>query len=245
MGKTTRKTILDFIIESNIIHNNKYDYSLVEYVNNKTKVKIICPIHGEFEQVAKNHLMGCNCPNCGFDSQVYKRRKHTPDFIIESNIIHNNKYDYKLVNYVNAHSKVNIICNIHGQFQQTPKAHITLKQGCPSCYTELRKYNAPSWNRTSWVNTGLNSIHFDSFKLYKIKCYNEDESFIKIGRTFNKLETRLSEIPYKYEIIKVIESNDGGYIFDLEKRIKEIYYNKRYIPILKFGGMYECFKIST
>lgn len=37
------------------IHGNKYDYSLVEYVNNFTNVKIICKIHGEFLQAPANH----------------------------------------------------------------------------------------------------------------------------------------------------------------------------------------------
>ena len=43
-------TTEDFILKSSEIHNNKYDYSLVEYIDNKTKVKIICPEHGVFEQ---------------------------------------------------------------------------------------------------------------------------------------------------------------------------------------------------
>jgi hypothetical protein len=41
-----------------MVHNNKYDYSKVEYINTNSKVKIICPIHGEFEQTPHNHLTG-------------------------------------------------------------------------------------------------------------------------------------------------------------------------------------------
>jgi 5-methylcytosine-specific restriction endonuclease McrA len=59
------KTTERFILEGNNYHNGKYDYSLVVYVNSKTKVKIICPIHGEFEQTPTNHLRsGCiRCSN--------------------------------------------------------------------------------------------------------------------------------------------------------------------------------------
>ena len=65
------------IIEKfNKIHGNKYDYSLVEYVNNTTKVKIICPIHGIFEQTPKSHLDGNNCYKCHFTT--------TNDFIKKS-----------------------------------------------------------------------------------------------------------------------------------------------------------------
>jgi hypothetical protein len=45
----TIKTTQLFIKDANIVHNFKYDYSLVNYINSKTKVKIICSIHGVFE----------------------------------------------------------------------------------------------------------------------------------------------------------------------------------------------------
>ena len=53
---------MDFIEKANLVHNNKYDYSLVNYINNKTKVKIICKIHGAFEQIPDSHLRGRGCP---------------------------------------------------------------------------------------------------------------------------------------------------------------------------------------
>lgn len=49
-------TTEEFIEKSKAIHDNKYDYSLVEYINSQTKIKIICPKHGEFEQKPNNHL---------------------------------------------------------------------------------------------------------------------------------------------------------------------------------------------
>ena len=42
------KTSEQFIEDSRKVHGEKYDYSKVEYINDKTKVCIICPIHGEF-----------------------------------------------------------------------------------------------------------------------------------------------------------------------------------------------------
>lgn len=62
----------EFIKRSNIIHNNKYDYSLVKYKNNSTKVDIICPKHGKFEQRPKNHLDGQGCPSCGNEIKLFK-----------------------------------------------------------------------------------------------------------------------------------------------------------------------------
>ena len=62
MKKLTKE---DFINKANIIHNNKYDYSKVKYINSRTKICIICPIHGEFWQIPNLHLRGNGCFKCG------------------------------------------------------------------------------------------------------------------------------------------------------------------------------------
>ncbi len=53
----------DFIDKANNVHNNFYDYSLVNYVNSKSKVRIICPEHGVFEQTPSKHLSGRGVSN--------------------------------------------------------------------------------------------------------------------------------------------------------------------------------------
>ena len=58
------KASKDFVPKSNIVHNYKYDYKLIDYVNSYTPVKIICSIHGIFEQIPANHLSGHGCPKC-------------------------------------------------------------------------------------------------------------------------------------------------------------------------------------
>jgi very-short-patch-repair endonuclease len=126
-GGKMRKTKEEFIIESNKIHNNKYDYSLVEYKNNKTKIKIICPEHGIFEQRADMHTQGHGCDKC---SGTYNLT--TEIFIEKSTKIHENKYDYSLVNYINGRTKIKIICPIHGIFEQKPSEHLS-NQGCGKC----------------------------------------------------------------------------------------------------------------
>lgn len=112
---------------ASLIHDNKYDYSKVEYVNSKTKVCIICPKHGEFYQVASYHLSGNGCQKC-----VGKYRINQEEFIAEARKIHGNKYDYSKVEYKNKTTKVCIICPIHGEFWQTPKSHLK-GENCPKC----------------------------------------------------------------------------------------------------------------
>ena len=58
------KNSSQFITKAKLVHGDKYDYSKVNYTNSKTKVCIICPEHGEFWQIATEHLQGCNCPKC-------------------------------------------------------------------------------------------------------------------------------------------------------------------------------------
>lgn len=119
----------EFIERSNIIHNDFYDYSLVEYVNSKTKVKIVCPEHGIFEQNPNNHLNGQNCSKC-IDNNV-KRTKD--EFIKKSIDKFGLLYDYSLVDYINNKTKVKIICPKHGIFEQRPDNHFRHKIPCKKC----------------------------------------------------------------------------------------------------------------
>ena len=65
-------TTEEFIEKAKAVHGNKYDYSKVEYVNSRTKVCIICPIHGDFFQEANSHIQGKKCYLC---EQLRKRTK--------------------------------------------------------------------------------------------------------------------------------------------------------------------------
>ena len=127
-----KKTTEQFIGEAILKHGKKYDYSKSNYLNNRTKIKIICPIHGEFKQVAYVHLNGGGCKDCSYEIAGKKRLKGIDDFITEANEIHENRYDYSKSIYKGTHKKIEIICDTHGSFNQTPKAHLT-GQGCPEC----------------------------------------------------------------------------------------------------------------
>ena len=111
-----RLTTEEFIERARKVHGNRYDYSKVEYINDRTKICIICPIHGEFWQKPNNHLNGNGCRQCGILSRSLKRSKCKDEFIKEAIIKHNGKYDYSKVDYANNSTKVCIICPIHGEF---------------------------------------------------------------------------------------------------------------------------------
>jgi hypothetical protein len=122
-----RLTTEEFITKAIIVHGDRYDYSKVEYIQNKKKIIIICPEHGEFMQIPSGHIRGKGCAICS--NNVISTKS---EFIEKANIIHNFKYDYSLIEYKNRHSKILILCPDHGGFLQKPNNHLN-KQNCPSC----------------------------------------------------------------------------------------------------------------
>ena len=124
---TTKKlTSDDFIQKSNLIHNYFYDYSLVDYKNNKTNINLICPIHGIFNQRPSEHLNGKGCKLCGNIKTSKKLKSNLGSFIAKAKLIHNDKFDYSDINYINNKTKIKIICPIHGEFEQTPNNHLNM-----------------------------------------------------------------------------------------------------------------------
>ena len=133
----SRKTKEQFIADAKKQFGDYYDYSLVDYVNNNTKVKIICPVHGVFEQIPRSHTSGIGCQKCGH-TVVGETLKHTTaEFVEMANKVHHNKYDYSKTKYIRMQDKVCIICKEHGEFWQTPNVHLK-GCGCPQCAINSR-----------------------------------------------------------------------------------------------------------
>ena len=129
MRKITKE---EFIQRVSTIHNNKYLYDKVNYVNTSTKVIITCPIHGDFEQTPNKHLQGQGCQKCYRERQKLIPLSNTQEFIEKARLVHGDKYDYSKVEYKTAKTKIIIICKEHGEFEQRPVVHL-LGCGCPKC----------------------------------------------------------------------------------------------------------------
>ena len=131
-----KRTAEDFFLKAKEVHGDKYDLSKVNYVDNKTKVCIICPKHGEFMITPKNFLRGNGCRKCATELHAQKNRKDKQYFLERARNKHGNKYDYSKVKYIDASTKVCIICPEHGEFWQTPNDHY--HSGCEICAREAR-----------------------------------------------------------------------------------------------------------
>ena len=125
----------DFIKKARERHGSKYDYSKTEYRDSCSKVLIGCPEHGEFWQRASTHLRGSGCPKCAIGKSAYSRTGNTAEFVEKAKRIHGNRYTYENVDYSGSKTKVEIYCPKHGNFWQTPNAHLK-GQGCPVCKSE-------------------------------------------------------------------------------------------------------------
>lgn len=125
-------TTPEFISKSKEIHGDKYDYSSVDYKNSSSKVKIICPIHGEFLQSPNSHLDGHGCVKCGIEDLKHKTRRGQEDYIKKVEIVHNGKYTYEKTKYDGANKHIVITCPLHGDFVNTANKHLR-GQGCPKC----------------------------------------------------------------------------------------------------------------
>ena len=132
-ASSTRKTTECFIEEAKKTHGLVYDYSKTIYESRHKKIIIICKIHGDFTQIAGDHLRGMGCLKCGQKSCADFCRDTTEDFVRKAKVIHKDKYDYSKSIYAASSKKVEIVCKRHGSFFQRPSAHIHLKQGCPIC----------------------------------------------------------------------------------------------------------------
>jgi hypothetical protein len=176
----------NFIKKANLKHNNKYDYSKVDYKNNSTKVIIICPTHGDFLQQPVGHTQSCiPCPECykiHKKQLIYKKiKEHENTFLTKANLKHNNKYNYSKVDYKNNSTKVIIICPSHGDFLQRPDKHIS-NQGCQKC----SRYEK--------------NINFERFKEKAIEKHGDTYDYSKVNYT--NYSTNVLIICPKHDIFK-------------------------------------------
>ena len=131
-AKKRTKTLEKFIEDSIKIHENKYDYSKSNYVNDNSKIIIICKEHGEFEQEASNHLQGKGCNKCADIIRASKKSKSLDKFILDAKNIHGDKYEYNNIIYKNSKSHIFVTCKKHTDFKITP-ANLLSGKGCPLC----------------------------------------------------------------------------------------------------------------
>lgn len=199
---TSDSRTYNFIERLKSIHGNKYDYTKIVYKNNKIPVEIICPTHGTWWATPSNLLKGCGCKICS-TKEAWKSRNDritTEIFIDRCNIMHDNKYDYSLVNYVNPSSIIIIICNIHGNFETTALNHLYNKSGCPDC-------GIMSGRLTKAAKGGTHPDDTESYKSYYNRVRKITESnYTKYKHIINPNNLKRSRTDYHLDHIYSIHA---------------------------------------
>ena len=126
-GARSRKPLSYYVEKSRAVHGDRFEYLGIEYQGAAAYLRILCKDHGEFLQLASSHTQGVGCVKCS------KPVWDTESFQQQATLVHGAKYDYAKSRYVNAQTKVQILCPDHGEFWQLPSCHVHLDQGCPKC----------------------------------------------------------------------------------------------------------------
>ena len=244
LARNRAYTTEEWIGLANKIHNNKYDYSKAEYIKTDTKLCVIChqkdefgDEHGEFWVTPHSHTgsMHTGCPKC---SQKYSDGNR---FSKLAALKHNNFYDYSLVKYKNAYTKVEIICPEHGVFTVSPNQHL-MGKGCPlCCFSALEKaikaildnlgieYIYQAKKRTlKWLDNLSLDFYLPKYNVgiecqgeqhYKfVKFFHHTEERFKLAQERDNKKSKLCEENYckllYYSDIEEVVDNEK--IFDLE-----------------------------
>lgn len=260
----SKKMSTETFIERSIkVHNNEYDYSKtdLEHRDEKGRVCVICPKHGDFWVKPSHHLNGHKCRRC-VSSKPRKRRSFNTKLIgVEGFIecarkVHGNKYDYSKVKYINSSTDVCIICPIHGEFKQTPENHLEGK-GCREC--GLESSHKKQMKTTKQFITECEILYGDLFDYSKsiyqgnkkeliVKCnkcgkefkitphnhlvHKEGCPFCKLSKMEKNIEKLLIDNNIDYEQQKVFEWLING------KKIKRFdFYLPHYNTVIECQGL--------
>jgi len=233
-GGVKKMTKEEYVKKSRLIYGDKYDYSKVVYKNNKEKVCIICnnidkygKVHGEFWQRPNDHLSGYECPKC---NNEYKPT--TQEWIERAKEVHGDKYDYSKVEYINAKTKVCIICPQHGEFWQVPNNHLN-GNNCPSCNSNIKSLNEKKIHLFLTENN-INFVREKTFHWLKneknlyLDFYLVDYD-IAIEYQGEQHYFPIQKFGGKEELIKIKERDNKKLNLCNEHNIKIFYFNRKNI----------------
>lgn len=233
-----RLTTEEYIKKAKEKHGDVYDYTKTVYKNSTSKVVITCPIHGDWETNARNHISKqagkCGCPKCS------GKGLSTEEWVNKFNGIHKNKFDYSKFVYTSIYEKSTIICSVHGEFKQSPHNH-SQGQQCPECSKKEAWVNNSYYNIT---NAEKNKIEWLTIPcdLYVVEMTSYNEKFYKIGITNQKITRRFREHDtfYNVKLIELIKSNRYDAVL-LENKLHSLHADCLYKPKQQFKGHTECF----
>ena len=220
--KNKCNTTEDFIRKSINIHNNKYDYSKSVYINAKTKICIICKLHGEFWQLPNNHYKKTGCPHCAGN-----KNRTIEEFIKEARKIHGNVYDYS--NAKKSNHRVNIICKLHGESIQIAGNHLQGKS-MSKCFGTPKSNKEEFIKKSRVIHGNLYDYGLVDYKTnkIKIKIICKKHGIFK-QRPDNHINIKAGCPKCKYEIYTPISKGEMKYLEYVMAPHRQQYFNGYYV----------------
>lgn len=234
-----KKNTISFLQKLKCKFGDSVDYSFVSYTTSKTPIKLVCSLHGEFMKTPKQLLESKHaCSKCSGLAPLTKK-----DFIIQSNLVHFNAYDYKNVRLNGSKNKVIITCKKHGDFEQTPNKHLS-GNGCGSCcsshgesllenffilhninykreYLLLKNPTTGSWLRSDFFLPDYNLIlEYDGIQHFKSIPFFGGVEKLKMTQKHDKIKNKYcSENKINFKRFKYTE-RDCDVVAQLESLIQ-------------------------
>jgi hypothetical protein len=243
--KKTRSTDKEMFLEEVFkLYGGKNNYDDTIVGNSRGKIDVVCENHGKFTVEMASYFNGVDCPKCSAINYKKTRSKTTEEFVEQAKKVHGDKCDYTNTIYKSCKEKVEIKCNMHNiYFEQYPTNHL-FGGCCRKCLSEniskslQGKEGTCGYTKSRYIKQAGDRKAY----VYLIKCWNENEEFYKIGKTFLDINIRFKKSNLCYEFKEVhFHYGDAGYIYDLENELHRIYKPHRHKPKKWFAGHTECF----
>jgi Zn finger protein HypA/HybF involved in hydrogenase expression len=210
-----------FIAKAREYHGDKYGYDKVVFKGTIHAVTIVCPLHGDFEQIAADHYRS-GCPTC----KHLNHRLTQDEFVNRVTEIHGGRYIYDKTVYNGYERKIIITCPAHGDFEQSAHDHIS-GRGCPKCKAKLY---------------GWEGMHLYMFQ-------EKSKGLVKVGITKKTLDWRVKELNwqsgYNFEVLCSYYYGDGGDAKCIEMDLLK-WMSEHFEPIKeRFYGYSEVFRTTN
>lgn len=252
-SKTFKKTHEDFIKNAKLIHGDKYDYSLIKYVDVCTKVEIVCKEHGSFYITPNKHI---NCKN-GCAKCSKNHRLSFEEILDKFKNVHGDRYDYSLSidNYKNTYTPIKIICSEHGIFLQRPAKHMSggnchkcVGNNIKSLHEAVNKFKEIHFNRYSYDTLiSLGDRFIKGSEKVLVACKKHGDFLVNVrdhidGVGCNKCNTSKGEISIENYLIRNKIEYKTQYKFEDCKNINmlsfdfAIFRNENILCLVEFQG---------
>lgn len=225
-GERQRLNTDIFIDKCKKVHGDVYDYSKVEYTLSQNEVSIICSKHGEFKQIARNHLFGQGCPKCFSEKSKVEKEilEYIKTLIQDKQVIENDRsvlngkeIDIYLPDY-QIGFEINGLIWHSEKFQDNKNQHLEKNIECSKKGIHLIHIFEDDWYYKQHIIKSRikNLLHKSDNIIYARKCI-------------------IKEIPYYESEIFLNQHHIQGNC--VSKYRYGLYYNDELVSIMTFGKL--------